>query len=68
MSNDSPDDHDHGDESAGHNHDDILSRLLGPKAELIFAGLAGLFLVIGWLGPKLDFLPGAFGLIAGILS
>ena len=61
MSNDSHDDHDHGDESAGHNHDDILSRLLGPKAELIFAGLAGLFLVIGWLGPKLDFLPGAFG-------
>ncbi|MGB3456545.1 MAG: heavy metal translocating P-type ATPase [Litorimonas sp.] len=50
-------DHDHGEGKAhgsgdGHNHDDIISRILGPRAEVIFAVLAGVFLLIGWLGPK----------------
>ena len=51
------DDHDHGEGEAhgsgdGHNHDDLISRMLGPRAEVIFAVLAGVFLLIGWLGPK----------------
>ncbi|WP_371398738.1 heavy metal translocating P-type ATPase [Algimonas porphyrae] len=51
------DDHDHGKGKAhgsgdGHNHDDLISRILGPRAEVIFAVLAGVFLLIGWLGPK----------------
>ena len=50
-------DHDHGEGKAhgsgdGHNHDDLISRILGPRAEVIFAVLAGVFLLIGWLGPK----------------
>lgn len=53
----SADDHDHDHEEThgsgdGHDHDDVISRLLGPRAEVIFAGLAGLLLLIGWLGPK----------------
>lgn len=53
----SADDHDHDHEKThgsgdGHDHDDVISRLLGPRAEVIFAGLAGFLLLIGWLGPK----------------
>lgn len=52
-------DHNHG--AGGHNHDDWVSRLLGPRAEIIFAGLAGLCLLFGWLGPKLNILPESIG-------
>ena len=45
----------------GHDHSDLISRLLGQRAEIIFAGLAGLCLLAGWLGPKLDILPGPIG-------
>lgn len=45
---------DHSPEEKGHNHDDVVTRLLGSRAEVIFALLAGLCLLIGWLGPKLD--------------
>lgn len=53
----SADDHDHDYEKAhgsgdGHDHDDVISRILGPRAEVIFASLAGVLLLIGWLGPK----------------
>jgi len=52
-------DHNHG--AGGHNHNDWVSRLLGPRAEVIFAGLAGLCLLFGWLGPKLNILPESIG-------
>lgn len=45
---------DHSPEEKGHNHGDVVTRLLGSRAEVIFALLAGLCLLIGWLGPKLD--------------
>ena len=58
--------HDHkSGEGHGHNHNDLMSRIFGPKAEIIFAVLAGVCLLIGWLGPKLDLLPEtvAFGFL-----
>lgn len=54
-------DHDHDSDAHGHGHGDIVSRLLGPRAEVIFAGLSGLCLLAGWLGPKLAILPGPIG-------
>ena len=45
---------DHG--SDDHSHDDVFSRWIGPKAEVIFAVLAGLTLIAGWLGPKVGLL------------
>ncbi len=54
-------DHDHDSGGHGHNHGDLISRLLGPRAEIIFAGLAGIFLLTGWLGPKLGVLPDMAG-------
>jgi Zn2+/Cd2+-exporting ATPase len=58
-------DHDHDTDGHGHDHSDVISRLLGPRAEIIFAGLAGLCLLAGWLGPKLGFLldPIGFGFL-----
>jgi Cd2+/Zn2+-exporting ATPase len=47
---------DHGFDGNDHNHDDIVTRLLGPRAEVIFAVLAGVCLLAGWLGPKLNLL------------
>jgi Cd2+/Zn2+-exporting ATPase len=47
--------HDHDTDSHGHDHGDVISRIVGPRAEIIFAGLAGLCLLAGWLGPKLGF-------------
>ncbi len=62
-------DHDHHSDSDSHEHDhgDVISRLLGPRAEIIFAGLAGLCLLAGWLGPKLGVFPDqiGFGLLLG---
>lgn len=51
------DDYNHDHEKAhgsggSHDHDDFISQLLGPRAEIIFAGLAGVSLLIGWFGPK----------------
>jgi len=54
-------DHDHDESGHGHHHSDVISRILGSRAEIIFAGLAGLCLLIGWLGPKLDILPETIG-------
>lgn len=47
----------------GHNHahDDVFNRLLGGRAEIIFAALCGLCLLTGWLGPKLNLIPGQIG-------
>lgn len=44
-----------------HDHDGFINRLLGGRAEIIFAGLAGICLLAGWLGPKFDILPGSAG-------
>lgn len=44
-------------EGHDHSHDDVLNRLLGGRAEIIFAALAGACLLAGWLGPKLNVLP-----------
>ncbi len=51
----------HADGADGHHHDDIVSRIVGPRAEIIFAVLAGLCLIAGWLGPKLGVLPEPIG-------
>lgn len=65
------DTHEHSSETAGddhtendghnHAHDDVFNRLLGGRAEIIFAALCGLCLLIGWLGPKLNLIPGQIG-------
>lgn len=59
-----PDGDDHT-ENDGHNHahDDVLNRLLGGRAEIIFAALCGLCLITGWLGPKLNLIPGQIGFV-----
>lgn len=48
-----------------HRHDDLLHKLLGGRAELVFSLLCGAALLAGWLGPKLSAVPGAaaFGLL-----
>ena len=53
------------DDGHNHDHDDAINRLLGGKAEIVFAGLAGLCLLAGWLGPKLEVLtePIGFGFL-----
>jgi len=50
-------------EHAGHDHDhdDVLNRLFGGRAEIIFAALCGMFLLGGWLGPKLGIVPESIG-------
>ena len=59
--------HNQHEDHSGHDHDDIVSSVLGSRAEVIFAGLAGLCLITGWLGPKMSILPNSigFGLIIG---
>lgn len=47
---------DHSSDENDHIHGDIVTRLLGPRAEVIFAVLAGVCLLAGWLGPKLNLL------------
>lgn len=54
-------DHDHDSDRHGHNHGDVVSRMIGPRAEIILAGLAGVCLLTGWLGPKLGVLPDMAG-------
>lgn len=54
------DDHKTGD---GHDqaHGGFLNSVLGGRAEVIFAVLAGLSLVLGWLGPKFSIISEQFG-------
>ena len=61
MSRSKRSDHDHDTDGHGHDHGDVISRIVGPRAEIIFAGLAGLCLLAGWLEPKLEFLPDPIG-------
>ena len=49
------------DDGHNHAHDDIFNRLLGGRAEILFAALCGLCLIAGWLGPKLNLVPGQVG-------
>jgi len=51
------------DDGHNHAHDDVFNRLLGGRAEIIFAALCGLCLLIGWLGPKLNLIPAQAGFI-----
>lgn len=44
-----------------HAHDDFINRLLGGRAEIIFAVLCGVCLLAGWLGPKFNIIPGQVG-------
>ncbi|WP_416877455.1 heavy metal translocating P-type ATPase [Litorimonas sp.] len=54
---------DHGSDGNDHNHGDIVTRILGSRAEVIFAVLAGVCLLIGWLGPKLNLLSTSIGFV-----
>jgi Cd2+/Zn2+-exporting ATPase len=49
------------DDGHDHAHDDLFNRLLGGRAEIIFAALCGLCLIAGWLGPKLNLIPDQIG-------
>ncbi|WP_232237233.1 heavy metal translocating P-type ATPase [Thiosulfatihalobacter marinus] len=40
------------DDGHNHAHGGILNRILGGRAEVIFAALCGVTLLLGWLGPK----------------
>ena len=51
------------DDGHNHAHDDVFNRLLGGRAEIIFAAICGLCLLIGWLGPKLNLIPAQAGFI-----
>ena len=51
------------DDGHNHAHDDVFNRLLGGRAEIIFAALCGLCLLIGWLGPKLSLIPAQAGFV-----
>lgn len=51
------------DDGHNHAHDDVFNRLLGGRAEIIFAALCGLCLLIGWLGPKLNLIPAQAGFV-----
>lgn len=44
----------HNVETTEHQHNDVLNRLLGGRAELIFSLLCGVALLVGWLGPKIS--------------
>lgn len=55
-----PDDH-KTDDGHGHAHNDFLNRALGGRAEIIFAVLCGICLLLGWLGPKYSIISEQFG-------
>lgn len=48
-------------ENSDHSHGGLIDRLLGARAEIVFAGLCGAALLAGWLGPKINFLPASVG-------
>lgn len=52
------------DDGHDHAHDDLFNRLLGGRAEIIFAALCGLCLIAGWLGPKLNLIPDQIGFVS----
>ncbi|ATW05820.1 heavy metal translocating P-type ATPase [Sphingorhabdus sp. YGSMI21] len=56
-----PDDH-KPDDGYNHAHGGLLNRLLGGRAEVIFAALCGVTLLFGWLGPKYGMMSEQFGL------
>ena len=60
RNHDSPDKNDSDNE---HKHDGFLNRLLGGRAEIVFALTGGVLLLFGWLGPKLGFLPDRAGFV-----
>ena len=53
------------DDGHNHAHVGILNRILGGRAEVIFAALCGVTLLLGWLGPKYGILSeqSGFGLL-----
>lgn len=51
--------HDH--DKGNHEHDGLLDRLLGGRAEMLFSLFCGAALLIGWLGPKITSLPATAG-------
>ncbi|MGI9362276.1 MAG: heavy metal translocating P-type ATPase [Parasphingorhabdus sp.] len=48
-------------ENSDHSHGGPIDRLLGGRAEMVFAGLCGATLLAGWLGPKINLLPTSIG-------
>jgi len=48
-------------ENSDHSHGGLIDRLLGGRAEMVFAGLCGATLLAGWLGPKINLLPASIG-------
>lgn len=53
------------DDGHNHAHGGFLNRILGGRAEVIFAALCGVTLLLGWLGPKYGILSeqSGFGLL-----
>lgn len=49
------------DDGHDHAHGGFLNRVLGGRAEIIFAVLAGVCLLSGWLGPKFSIISEQFG-------
>ena len=49
------------DDGHNHAHVGILNRILGGRAEVIFAALCGVTLLLGWLGPKYGIMSEQFG-------
>lgn len=49
------------DDGHNHAHGGILNRILGGRAEVIFAALCGVTLLLGWLGPKYGIMSERFG-------
>ena len=49
------------DDGHNHAHGGILNRILGGRAEVIFAALCGVALLLGWLGPKYGIMSEQFG-------
>lgn len=49
------------DDGHNHAHGGFLNRVLGGRAEVIFAALCGVTLLLGWLGPKYGIMSEQFG-------
>ena len=49
------------DDGHNHAHGGFLNRILGGRAEVIFAVLCGICLLLGWLGPKYGIMSEQFG-------
>ena len=49
------------DDGHNHAHGGFLNRILGGRAEVIFATLCGVTLLLGWLGPKYGIMSEQFG-------